>query len=466
MTVFSFKRLFSSLLISCCVWVFVDFAPIQAASPWNSPIPIPNSAQAGSDIFTSYNNSLGLSIATWLDLSNSHPIFATYNGKNWSLPTAIPSSVAASFFRVFSSYNSASGDTLVTWVDAGVLPIFAIYNGSWIAPANIPLAGQVLSDVFSSYNAALNAFIVTWQDMSSMLPFFTAYNGSSWTMPAAIPGSMPIFTDIVSSYNPALGVTIATWVDSLGDPFFSIYNGTSWTLPIAIPGSIPTNSDLVFSSYNSALNATLVTWPDLASTGLPFFALYNGTSWSTPTSIPGSRATAMGVNVYSSYNDALGASVVTWTDISNVPYFSIYNGTNWSTPQAISTVSATADNNIFSSYNNVAATTLATWIPMGMQFPIFTTYIVSPSNFSGMQKVNDFALVSERFNALSWEISLSGGIAGYYLYRNGVLIATLGPVVYSYEDHNRMKDQADTYTLIAFTNEGAISSSVTVRVGG
>ena len=86
-----------------------------------------------------------------------------------------------------------------------------------------------------------------------------------------------------------------------------------------------------------------------------------------------------------------------------------------------------------------------------------------PTNFEGVQKINNFAVAQEHFNALSWTPSLSV-IAGYNLSRNGQLIATLSPTTVTYQDHNRPLNQNTTYTLRAFNDAGSISYASTIEV--
>ncbi len=86
------------------------------------------------------------------------------------------------------------------------------------------------------------------------------------------------------------------------------------------------------------------------------------------------------------------------------------------------------------------------------------------SNFTGKQKKNNFGLEYELYNQLTWSLSSSAGVAGYYIYRDGTKIATVGSLVRAYQDHNRPKGVSFIYSLVAFDSDGNTSSAVTVTV--
>ncbi|HEX4839106.1 MAG TPA: beta-propeller fold lactonase family protein [Rhabdochlamydiaceae bacterium] len=95
--------------------------------------------------------------------------------------------------------------------------------------------------------------------------------------------------------------------------------------------------------------------------------------------------------------------------------------------------------------------------------------IMAPRAFTGRQKNNNGAAASERYNHLTWQIPLEApDLAGYTLsfIKNGQLVTkTLKRSATSYNDHNQLSESV-TYTLTAFTLEGASSSPVTVTIGG
>ena len=84
-------------------------------------------------------------------------------------------------------------------------------------------------------------------------------------------------------------------------------------------------------------------------------------------------------------------------------------------------------------------------------------------SLTGFQKLNDFGMVSELYNTLIW--TPPNGIlpTSYNLFRNGQFLATLPYNQFSYQDHNRKKGVADTYS-ITFLANGKESKPVSIQV--
>lgn len=78
-----------------------------------------------------------------------------------------------------------------------------------------------------------------------------------------------------------------------------------------------------------------------------------------------------------------------------------------------------------------------------------------PSDFIGRQTKNIFATQTELINQLTWQPSPDLTIIGYFIRRNGVIIANIpaqGP--FFFLDHNRRKHEIYVYTLTAFSATG------------
>src|ERR1700733_3838088 len=119
-------------------------------------------------------------------------------------------------------------------------------------------------------------------------------------------------------------------------------------------------------------------------------------------------------------------------------------------------------------------------ISTGLNTVIGTTFSVSsvpetiafgpnplqPRNFNGKQKINDFGLVYEIYNFLSWMPSPSQSTVGYYIYRNEVKIATLKATDLYYKDHNRKKGVSTLYSIKGFDSSGVESTPVSIVITG
>lgn len=414
---------------------------------WSAPAVISSNTSftAFVDVYTSYNSSLQETIATWADHSTKYPYYSVYNGTSWSTPAVISSNTSfVAGNNVCTSYNTNAGITVATWADnSSFKPYYSVYNGTtWRAPAIISFL-QVYFDVYTSYNPDTAQTIAVWSDRSTYQPYFSVYNGSSWSSPVLINSnsSFRVVNQIYTSYNSSTNQTIATWSDSSSlHPFFSTYDGSSWSTPAAISSNLTAD---VYTSFDSNTGQTVATWTDIA-THFPYYAIYDGLSWSTPAVISTNTSFTALTDTYVSYNIDTDQIIATWANVvPTYPYFSVYNGT-WSTPAVISSnTSFTASNVVFSSSPPVGS-------------------VIPPLDFAGSQQVNNFGIVSERFNTLTWQASLP--VENYDLYRNGTLIAVLDGSADSYEDHDQPKNP-QTYDLIANYIDGSSGSS-TIMVGG
>jgi YVTN family beta-propeller protein len=94
-----------------------------------------------------------------------------------------------------------------------------------------------------------------------------------------------------------------------------------------------------------------------------------------------------------------------------------------------------------------------------------TPNLGTATNFTGVQKKNDFGLSYELFNHLTWQETPSlVPIAGFFLYRDGVKITTLSASTFQYNDHNRKKGVQTVYSLTAFSPSGDEGSTVSITV--
>lgn len=86
------------------------------------------------------------------------------------------------------------------------------------------------------------------------------------------------------------------------------------------------------------------------------------------------------------------------------------------------------------------------------------------TNLVGVQLENDFALIFEFYDRLTWQSSTSPGVTGYHIYQDGVLAATLPNTAIEAEFHDQVKDKPVTYTVKAFNAQGQESPGASVTV--
>ena len=293
-------------------------------------------------------------------------------------------------------------------------------------------------------------------------PFFsTTEDGIVWTTPKPIDSSNSFFTG--SSVNPSYngGTIIVTWEDAAsGYPYVSssVNGGNNWSVPQAIDNSVlvPMSGVNNFSSGS----ITIATWTTSPSNNIYTSTSTDGLNWTPAAQIGSSIDTAANSTILS-YNGS--TTIATWVDnTTHLPTFATSrDGLHWTTPESMTSFPQSGGFNVFNSFNNKAGVTVATWGDPSNH--IFSSILIAPpKGFSGKQKKNNFGLVSELFNKITWDKNPSAN--SYLLYRNGTLIATLDKFATSYEDHNRGK-RHDSYTLIASMASGGQSTPITITLG-
>jgi len=471
------KPMIQAFFATVCLYTLDGYADTWNPNPATT---IPTSSTSNSPSVFSSGDSSGDFLATWLDTATGYPYYSIYNHNTslWGTPTNLGSARGNSGSMVFSAFDSSTGNYLATWQNGNSTtpnngPFYSLYSGGvWTSPASIAgISSNITSNVYCSSDSN-GHFLATWCAPNlPNSPYFAIYTEGS-------PGSWGIVTsiasnaggDVVSSYDSSTGNFLVTW-ETGGFGIYSVVDLSSSGQFIATP-IIPSANPLskVFSSCDSQGNF-LVTWAD-QNNSTATYSIYDSKTdlWSTPVSIASSATNG---DVTSSFDSSTGNFLITWKDtLTNTPYYSIYNPnaspeyTAQSQVPPSSSIFITGD--IFSSCYPASGTFLVTFADSNT-FPYYTFYtetlppspIQAPGNFQGKQKINNFGVVSERYNALSWE--LSSGAESYRLYRNGTLIARLGGNSTSYNDHNQPK-AAQIYTLTAVGTGGAVASA-TLSVG-
>jgi hypothetical protein len=154
------------------------------------------------------------------------------------------------------------------------------------------------SPQIASSNAALaNHAVQIWFDSSSGtgLLYYATYDGTSWSAPTnnQIPlgSSSEVNGYTNAAYYPTSQQFVQVWVDyssGTGVLYYATYDGTGWSVPTStnqIPLGFSTEVDsFVAPVYNAATDTLVIEWIDYSSgMGLLYYATYDGTSWSVPT---------------------------------------------------------------------------------------------------------------------------------------------------------------------------------------
>lgn len=452
----------------------------QSYADWSIPATI-SSTQVLFDVSTSFDPLTGQGLATWTDF-NSFPTYSLYMpGFGWSTPSTITNNTSfEANHNVFTSFDTLSQQFLALWSDKknNGQPIYAFFTPrlGWSTPLPISSTSTRADlDVFPFFDPSSGQFLATWADSNNNnYPTYSLFTpGKGWSPLATIPAkpSSESLFDIYIAFNPSMGQFLATWADSTNHnyPTYSFFTAaTGWSSPLTI--QIPPSSAAahnIFTSFNPASGQFLAVWADINNNNYPTYSLYTpGTGWSPPSTIQTPAFSQADLDVFPAFDPGTNQFLATWTaaNNSNSPTYALYTpGTGWSPPSTISLTPTFAHFHVFNSFNFRARQFLATWSDENNHFyPTYSFYSFPPQGFAGEQKINNFGVVSERFNALSWQINT--GVIQYHLYRNGTLIATLKGTADSYQDHNQPKYK-QIYLLVADYGVGA-NASATITVGG
>lgn len=384
-----------------------------------------------------------------------------------------------------------NGTTLATWLDPTGIAYYAkafsggrFENAQKFLPETHGMACP--ASIGAKPDLATQNFAATWAPDNSSQPFpaplYSAYNGTSFLPGNPIPGTSTTTCSPVIA-GSASGNYMAVWRDATASVlFYSLFTG-SWQTATAVPGSPEVGNTSPFVSSVGS-NQFLITWKDNGSNPKSILlTLTNPLTWGPILTIPG--GSFVKGTVFNTVNSVDGSYLATWVDLdTDLPMYSLYSGGAWSSSTSIPGGISTGFDVVCSFSSQTTDLFIATWVGSGLA----PTYALgsagplpppppppsppppgpppspspTPQGFTGKQKIDDFAVVSERFNSLKWQ--QASGIINYSLYRDGELIAVLDGDADSYKDHDQ-SEGSQTYSLVANTAAGPSNPAIVVVRG-
>jgi hypothetical protein len=352
-------------------------------------------------------------------------------------------SVAAASPQVAIGGSGSTTRAVIVWqgTSSSVPVTFSstkIISGSWSAE-------QVISD--TTHNAANAAVAVDSSGNATAVWYAYDVNGTAYskvvlqsaTRPAASGNwSAPVSLSSSGIRNPAalvarvaydtIGNAIAIWNTSFDDDTFNVESavkplGGNWTLA----------TDLVSSNlFALAEDIGVTAFGDVLST----YMFYNGASLliqSAETYINGADNNDWGVPITLSTGSQNGyprlATSLTGNVINACALWISSNGTN----------------------NNIVATTAV------------KNLVLPASSLSVTQNSQNFGVFTEFYNTLNWTASTDPNLAGYLIFRNGVLITSLDASATNFRDDNRTQNGSVVYGVAAIDSQGSQSRIATVN---
>lgn len=341
------------------------------------------------------------------------------NGFMWNVQTKIEMSSTVATPVVVRNRNSGFMATWRDTADNNPYSAFSVHGLLWLKVL-IANTGTVNSAVM--VEGALAGFLTAWQDTSNnALASFSSNDGLTWSAPSSITSTSDVASDV---WLGSRGVGyMAVWVSNVGNAYssFSSNNGATWSTPSLIASNIQINTDV---SVSGNMAGFYVAWIGTDSNAYASFSSNNGTTWLAPVPIT--------------------------TDNS-------VSGSNTANGFGFVGVSATVNSYMFTwlDVNGNAQSSFAGSGPPA---------VLPPSNLTGRQRKNNFGLQYELFNTLKWNASPSFNVAGYHIYKNGVLITSVNASTLHYAQHNQKKGAETLYSVTAFDLMGNESTEIDVII--
>lgn len=385
-------------------------------------------------------DSTGNAVATWTIGSTIQSATKLFSG-SWQIT---PDTVSDSGIPSDSSHVAigSNGTVGLIWhgVQSSIDTIFAStkpINGSWsviqtVSEANISAANpKIAVDGSGNCLAIWYEFIVSDGYFSNVsLKSSDLPSNGIWQSPVMLTHNLGITdpTQLNSGVNiDPSGMGIAVWTIS--------FDGAQYFLESAIraPSGVWSGpADLDASYFSNSLSF------EVDQSGNVILAHMTG----DPSLI---QVVAMTTDIDSFAANTWSSPYFISNPTSGFPYASGYSDSSMQNAVVIS--------------ENWNGTNTNVQVTLGSS-PVF----LPPSNLVGVQNQNNFGIFTEYYNTLTWSASLDPDLAGYAIFRNGLLLATLDPSTLQYVDQNRNPAQSDTYSVAAFGSATEQSSLITVTV--
>lgn len=223
----------------------------------------------------------------------------------------------------------------------------SVFAGTWITPTNnelpLGLASGVAPYVFNSAVdfPFANQAVEVWFNSGDSRLYYAYYDGTNWITPVnnQIPlGNASNINQLLNAvYDPNSEQLVMVWASSSGLLYYAYYDGTTWETPIS--NSIPLKAAPGVLSFNKpiATDQFIFIWEGVLH-GPLYYSIYDGTTWNTPDNneIPLGDSGPLRFFYNPCYNPVTNQVMEIWQDTALTHiYYSVFDGTNWTNGKAI-----------------------------------------------------------------------------------------------------------------------------------
>lgn len=383
-------------VIQWLVAFFFCYVSSLSADSWEPAQPIPPGTPiVAEDVTLAYNSGNQTTIAAWAQFVSGAPYYAVYDGTNWTTPaTAIPLGASTGVNgNINLAYDAANQVIVAVWQEGFSSLFYAIFDGtSWTTPGTpIPLgtSASAINGVNVTYNPANQTVVAAWAEFSAGRPaYYAVYDGTSWTTlgtPIPLGTSSGVNVSINLAYNANNQTIVAAW-GNLGDtlPYYAVFDGTTWTtagtpIPPGTSTGVVNNVRLTYDGNNQTIIAA---WGDNLGTSPPYYSIFDGINWITTGTIPQGTGNGVYQDVSLAYNSDSEEVFAAWNENSIfAPFYSIFDGTNWSVGDSIPLGTSDAvDFQVNLSFDPSSHQMIAAWAnfgPFNDLTPYYSTYLTT-----------------------------------------------------------------------------------------
>lgn len=422
----------------------------------------------------------GTATAIWVEKGMISSSSMPLNG-SWSTPVVISGASASSPALAID----LNGNLVAVWVEAGfVTSATKLYGESWsLNTDTLSASGASLPQVAIGSEGTVT---VVWQGLLSATPTIYAATKmirGTWS------GAVPLSAPNVKTSSPQVSVdpqgnSVAIWYSyELTDSVYSsvivqastMLAGNDWSAPENISSSSirnPLGMPLRVSAGSNG--CALASWTS-SYNGSTFSYMYSVLSkgnWSVPIALISNNMLACFLNADINSNDdvivvwmrydELNASLIIEGAVNDIASSSKMFAAPW-------TLSASGNN----AYPVVSISFTAPYFYGAAAWESFNgtndliqaatlkyRVVQPPSNLQVIPMINDFGVISQINNVLSWDPSPTEGVINYLIFRNGTQIGWTGSNTLTYVDANRIVGETVNYAVAATDDQACESSKI------